>query len=961
MGRNVLGVLYTCAAPGRPSRPQADHPRGVDRILSLPSGTVTFLFTDIEGSTRRWDEFGAAMNEVMAHHDTLLSEIVERHNGAVFKTVGDAICAVFERPADAASAALEMQRELQHSSWDNVGGLMVRMGIHTGSAFARDRDYFGPVVNRVARIVSAAHGQQILVSQGTADLIADNLPSGVELRDLGEHRLKDLARPERLFQLNEPNLPRDFPPLRSLDWHPNNLPTQLTTLVGRQHEIAVARELLLERNVRLVTLTGPGGVGKTHLALQIAADLLDDFRDGAFWIPLATVVDASLLLSAIATTVGVRELQGVSLQESVVSALRDKHMLLVLDNAEHVLSAATDIATLLAACPQLHMLVTSRALLRLYGEHDLRIEPLSVPAESRRRTPSLEELMSYEAINLFSERARAVRPEFNITEANADAIAELCRKLDGLPLAIELAAAQVRLLSPQATLARINAGPGSSSQLRVIGHGPRDLPSRHQSLGANIAWSHDLLDDDERALFRRMAVFAGSAGFEAIERVCGHDAKLDSLDTLASLVDKSLVRVDELADEPRYRMLETIRAFAHEKLDESGETERTQIVHLQYFLEFGEYAEQHWWGPEQANLLERLQREQDNIRAALRWCLDSGDVETGLRLASSIWRFWEARGRLREGRNAIERLLAGENGNVSDPVRARALSGLGILAFRQGDYDAAREAQEQSLALRRQLGTVSGIAMSLSHLGDIARQLGELDQARVYYEESLQLRRSIGYRTGVAISLTKLALIVRLDGDLQKAQELLEEALVIHRAVGNRSWEAAVLNYMGRIAFYRADAEGARALHIESLEIRRETGERWETAMALCHLGDAEMQLGNLVGAQSALVQSLRHWHELGDTWGVAYALESLGYLAQKQDDIPLSIRLFAASARAREQLKSPPSAAGRARLDRALEACRRVIGEDECERIWNQSVRDGPSELIRQMLETSAAWPMTG
>ncbi|HEX3243850.1 MAG TPA: tetratricopeptide repeat protein [Chloroflexota bacterium] len=928
--------------------------------MSLPSGTVTFLFTDIEGSTRGWDQFGAAMDAVLARHDTLLTEIVDRHGGTVFKTAGDAVCAVFERPLDAAMAAIDIQRALQHDSWEDVGGLRVRIGLHTGSAFARDQDYLGPVVNRVTRIVSAAHGQQTLVSAATADLIIDELPPlGFELRDLGEHRLKDLSRSEHIYQLAEPALRVDFPPLRSLDWHPNNLPTQLTTLVGREREMATARELLLERGVRLLTLTGPGGVGKTHLALQIAADLLHDFADGAFWVPLAAVSDASLVLPAIANVLGVREMQGVSLFDSVVSMLSDKHMLLVLDNSEQVLPAATELAALLGACGRLQVLVTSRALLRLYGEHDLPVEPLTVPGPSRRPAPSLQELMSFDAITLFTERARAVRPEFNLTEANADAVAELCRRLDGLPLAIELAAAQVRLLTPQATLARIDAGHGSPGQLRVIGQGPRDLPIRHQSLVANIAWSYDLLDDAERVLFRRLAVFVDSSGFDSIERVCA-DEGLDALDTLASLVDKSLVRVDETPTEPRYRMLETIRSFAHDKLEESGEVNRIRDAHRDYFLEIGEYAEQHWWGPEQVELLERLHREQDNVRAALRWCLEQGEIETGLRLASSIWRFWEARGRLREGRESLERLLALVDGRVSDTVRARALSGLGILAFRQGDYDAAREAQEESLVLRRQLGTASGIAMSLSHLGDVARQLGELDQARAYYEESLDLRRSIGYRTGVAISLTKLALIVRLDGDLERAQALFEESLTLHRAVGNRSWEAAVLNYLGRIAFYKHDPQHARELHVKSLEIRQETGERWETTMALCHLGDAEMQLGDLVGARSALVQSLRHWHDLGDTWGIAYALEGLGYLAHRQSDVPQAIRLFAASQLARQRLGAPPSAAGRERLQQALAACQEAIGADEYQRLWDSATTAGPKELIQEILDAIVGAPLT-
>ncbi|MFN0070606.1 MAG: ATP-binding protein [Chloroflexota bacterium] len=916
---------------------------------SLPSGTVTFFFTDIEGSSRRWDEFGAAMDTAIAQHDHQLADIVVRHGGAVFKTVGDAVCAVFERPLDAALAAIDAQRVFQQDSWDAVGGIRVRIALHTGLAYARGRDYLGPVVNRVARIVAAAHGQQTIVSQGTADLIVDELPAGTTLLDLGEHRLKDLARPERIYQLTAPGLRSQFPTLRSLDWHPNNLPSQRTSLVGREREIALARDLLVERGVRLVTLTGPGGVGKTHLALQLGAELLHEFSDGAFWVPLATISDPAMVFPAIAGVLGVREAVGVSSFDSVVNALRDKHLLLILDNSEQVVSVATDVAALMAACVHVHVLVTSRALLRLYGEYDVPVNPLAVPPA--RRAPSLEELMQYDAVNLFADRARAVRPEFHVTEGNADAVSELCRRLDGLPLAIELAAAQVRLLTPQATLARIDRSQGSSQQLRVIGQGPRDVPARHQSLIANIAWSYDLLDEAERVLFRRLAVFVGSCGFDAIERVCAGDTALDPLDILAALVDKSLVRVDGSSGEPRYRMLETIRVFALQKLAESRELEHIRNAHRDYFLSVGDYAEQHWWGPSQAELLVQLEREQDNLRAALRWCLDQNQIEVGLHLASSVWRFWEARGRLREGREWIERLLALAESGVSDSVRARALSGLGILAFRQGDYTVAQSSQEQSLNVRRALGTVSGIAMSLSHLGDIARQLGDLDRARTQYQESLDLRRSIGYRTGVAISLSKLGLIARLDGDLKLAEDLFEESLQIHRAVGNRSWEAATLNYLGRVAFYQHDAIRARALHSESLEIRRETGEAWEMAMALCHLGDAELKIGDLDRAQAALVESLHHWNELGDSWGVAYALEGLGHLMLVRSECNLAARLFAASGETRERLGTPPSAAGRARLNQALAECREALGETAFRHTWDEANPSTTAMLIREML----------
>lgn len=918
----------------------------------LPSGTLTFFFTDIEGSTRRWDTYGPAMGLAIARHDELLRAVIENQGGQVFKTVGDAVCAVFEEARQAAAAALVAQRELQGQNWSAVGGLPVRIALHTGAAQLRDQDYFGPVLSRVSRLVGAAHGQQVLLSQATADLVADDLPPGAALRDLGEHRLKDLARPERIFQLHAEELRAEFPPLRTLDWRPNNLPTQLTGLLGRERELALARELLLERGVRLLTLTGPGGVGKTHLALQIAADLLHEFEDGAYWVPLAGISDPSLVIPAIASAVGVREVPGETTSRSLAGALRDRQILLLLDNSEQVLASATEIGELLSACPRLHMVVTSRALLRLYGEQDLPVEPLHVP-ESRGR-PEPDELLRYDAIQLYTERARAVRPEFAITSGNAEAVSELCRRLDGLPLAIELAAAQVRLLTPQATLARIAGAPDANAPLRIIGQGPRDVPLRHQSLDANIAWSYELLSEEECALFRRLAVFIGSCGFESLERVCAQHGIVDPLDTLASLIDKSLVRVDEHRIEPRYRMLETIRAFAVHKLAESGEEPSMRRMHRDYFLDVVESSVQGWWGPAQSETLARLELDQDNIRAALSWSLAQGEIEEGLRLAASVWRFWEARGRLREGRDWLERLLARADNEVSDDVRARALSGAGSLAFRQGDYAGARELQETSLALRRDLGTVSGIAMSLSHLGDVARQLGELKEARRHYEESLALRRSINYRAGVAISLTKLGLISRIEGDLDQAQSLFEESLSLHREVGNRSWEAAVLNYLGRVAFYTGDLERARSLHTESLQLRRETGDRWEMAMVLSHLGDAEILLGNPSEARAALNESLRHWHDLGDAWGIAYALECLGHLFHEQGDLVHAVRLFAASGATRARLSTPPSEAGRERLQRVLEACRAALGMESYQQIWDVAAGGDTSALIREMLADS-------
>ncbi len=506
-------------------------------MADLPTGTVTFLFTDIEGSTTRWEHQRAAMQAALARHDDILRAAIEAHEGHVFKTVGDAFYAVFTSAPDALEAALAAQSPLQAEAWsEDVDTLRVRMALHTGTVQQRDGDYFGPPLNRVARLLSAGHGGQVLLSHVTRELVRDYLPPGAELRDLGEHRLKDLIRPEHVFQLVAPDLPADFQPLRTLDNRPNNLPLQLTPFIGRERELEVVRERLAQPDMRLLTLSGPGGTGKTRLGLQVAADLLDTFPDGVWFVNLAPISDPALVMPTIAATLGIAEVAGQSLLDTLKWYLRDKQMLLVLDNFEQVLPAAPVVNDLLAAAPGLKVLVTSRALLGIYGEHDVAVPPLALP--DLRRLPPLERLSQYEAVRLFIERAQAAKSDFAITGENAPAVAEICVRLDGLPLAIELAAARIRLLPPQALLQRL------SSRLKLLTGGRRDLPARHQTLRGAIEWSYSLLDPVEQTLFARLAVFVGGRTLEAVEAVCNADGDLevDVLDGLASLVDKSLVR-----------------------------------------------------------------------------------------------------------------------------------------------------------------------------------------------------------------------------------------------------------------------------------------------------------------------------------------------------------------------------------------------------------------------------------
>jgi predicted ATPase/class 3 adenylate cyclase len=580
---------------------------------SLPTGTVTFLFTDIEGSTRLLQRLGERYPDVVMAHRTLLRAVFQRWQGYEIDTAGDGFFVAFARALPAMAAAAAAQRALAVHLWPEAGPLRVRIGVHTGEPFLAASGYVGLDVHRAARICAAGHGGQILLSRTTHSLIAHELPPDLTLKDLGEHRLKDLQRPEHLFQLVLADGPDDFPPLRTLENRPNNLPAQVTSFIGRQREGSALRDGLLRPDVRLLTLTGPGGTGKTRLALHVAADLVDDFEHGVFFVSLAPISDPALVTSAIAQTQGLWETGGRSLLAHLKSALRDKRMLLVLDNFEQVVSAAPVVADLLAACPYLKILVTSRVVLRLNGEQEFAVPPLALP--DFRQPPDMAALSHYAALELFMHRALAVKPDFAATQENAAAIADICVQLDGLPLAIELAAARTKILPPQAMRLRLGR------RLDLLKGGARDLPARHQTLRQAIAWSYDLLDDAEKALFRRLAVFVGGGTLEMLEKVCNvtGDLEVDVLDGVAALVDESLVRQEEQANgEPRFRMLETIREYAWECLETSPEVEVVRQAHASCYSALAEAAEAQMTGPQQAIWLNRLESEHGNLRAALR-------------------------------------------------------------------------------------------------------------------------------------------------------------------------------------------------------------------------------------------------------------------------------------------------------------------------------------------------------
>src|SRR5215204_5303846 len=658
-------------------------------MASPPTGTVTFVFTDIEGSTGMWERSPQAMQAALARHDEILRSAIEEHAGYVFKTVGDAFCAAFPTAPNAVDAALSVERALFAAEWDESEPLRVRIALHTGAAEEQDGDYFGPPLNRIARLLSAAHGGQVLLSLPTQELVRDQLPSEVGLRDLGEKHLKDLFRPERVFQLLAPDLLSEFPPLRTLDAHGNNLPVQPTPLVGREREIREVAERVRSEEVRLITLTGPGGTGKTRLGLQAAADVLEEFSDGVFFVALATITEPEFVASTIALALGVKESAEQSLMKSLKNYLRDKRLLLVLDNFEQVLEGAPLVGELLGACPKMKVLAKSRIPLRLYGEQEYLVRPLALP--DPKVMPLLEVLTQYEAVRLFVQRARAVKADFKVTNDNAPAVAEICARLDGLPLAIELAAARTRVLPPQKMLERLG------NRLKLLKGGPRDLPTRQQTLRGTIDWSYELLEEEEKILFGRLSVFSGGRTLEAIEEICDPEGELEALEGVESLLEKSLLRQEEgVEGEPRFVMLETVHEYAREKLQESGEEQEIKRAHAHYFLTLAEEADPELKGPDQLEWFERLEAEHDNIRAALSWALERNEAELALRLGGALWWFWLVRGYHSEGRRWLEEALATDE-RRSPEVRAMALAGAGALALEQGDLDRAQEACEAGL------------------------------------------------------------------------------------------------------------------------------------------------------------------------------------------------------------------------------------------------------------------------
>jgi predicted ATPase/class 3 adenylate cyclase len=870
------------------------------------AGTVSLLFTDLEGSTRLWDTYGAAMGDALAQHDSLLRACVERSGGRVFKHTGDGICAVFPTGAQALQAAVDAQRSVITHDWGVVGPFRVRMALHTGSAERRDDDYFGPALNRCARLLGVAAGGQILCTQAIAGLAADSLPAEVTVEDLGECRLRDLARPEQVLQVRAPGLPAEFPRLSS---SAPSLPSQLTSFIGRSKELhAVASRL---QEARLVTLIGAGGCGKTRLALQAAANALDTFADRAWFVDLASVADPELVPQAVAAVLGVHEAPSKTITETVAARLRNGAALVILDNCEHLVAACAELVDeLLRSCPALRVLATSRELLAVEGEAGWRVPPLGLPDAEVGTSPDVAR--SCDAVRLFADRASRARDDFALTDESVLIVLDICRRLDGIPLAIELAAARVRALS----LGQIAAG--LDDQLALLRSGPRTAVPRHQTLAASIEWSFKLLDPVQQELLTRLSVFAGGFELDAVEQICACPPveRAWIVEGLTELVDRSLVAVDMRGTTARYWLLETIRQYGAHRLDDD-EARHLNDRHLDYFEAFAERVAPELEGPEQRRWTEALGVEHANFRAALEHSLEAGSVETGLRLASSLSYFWHVRGHYSEGMRWFERLL---NPAVDLPpaLRAGVLLCVSVLrGFGAGEFAEVIELLDQSVASAReaddpratarslwvlanivefvdpiqagpmlleadalaaQAGDTWSRAFALSHLGLLRWITEGTTTAMPTFDESLMVARAGGHEEALTEALGLSGWAAVLSGDYQLGRQRLEECLHRARQLEHQVWIPNALTFQAGLAWRTGFYDEAHRLGTEALG----------RMMAIATIGQSHLAAGNYEAARPCLEDAVARARAMLATVflamylpGLAETLRVLGDLAE--------------------------------------------------------------------------------
>ena len=906
---------------------------------TLPTTTLTFLFTDIEGSTQLWESHPEAMKTALAIHDAILREAIESNNGHIIKTTGDGVHAVFGTALEAIRASLAGQSQLRAP----LAGLpiKVRMGLHTGEAELRAGDYYGQALNRAARIMSIGHGGQILLSSITAELAREHLPVETTLRDLGWHRLKDLIRPENIYQLNGPNLPTEFPALKSLNAFPNNLPIQLTSFIGREEELVEAEQLLSA--TRLLSFIGPGGTGKTRLSLQIAAERLTEFRDGLWLVELAPLATSDYVVPTLATIFGLRDAPGVPLINLIIDYLRAKHMLLILDNCEHLIEICAELADqLLHACPTLKLIASSREALGIAGETVYRVPPLSLPG----LTASAASLMGSEAGRLFIERATKAEPRFKLIEENASAIAQICLRLDGIPLALELAAARVKIFTPKQIAERLD------DRFTLLTGGSRTALPRQQTLRAMIDWSYQTLDPTEQSVLRQLAVFAGGWTFEAVEAVIG---EAEALKGLFGLINKSLVNVEEQEGNTRYRFLGTIRQYALEKLEKSGEATEARDHHLDYFLDYAYQVEPSTFSPQSQERLDQLEIEYDNLRAALEWATENRPARA-LELAEYLSGFWSTRDYHMEARYWYQKILSRTEGMPTlANAQARVFGTLGWIAAMQGDHQAGRDASEAGLILARQSKDSKTIARCLNSLAFSSLFLGDYEIASQAAEESEAMAREMGYMAELAMALVDRAQIAFVGNrDLVAARKYLEESVTLALAA-DLQWALSFSTYgLARIAGASGDIETARRRFEESASLGLKMGNRQMIYASRSELAHILREQGELDEPLAIYKEVILGWREFGHRAAVAHELECMAYIFRRSGQALRAANLLGAAEALRQVIDSSMTDMERDEYDREVSALRAQLDEAAFTQAWAEGRAKSMDEAIELAINES-------
>ncbi|MCE0521388.1 MAG: tetratricopeptide repeat protein [Methylacidiphilales bacterium] len=878
--------------------------------MLIPRQNVTFLFTDIERSSELWETHPQAMGRALAQHDELLRGIFSQNRGHVFKTIGDAFCVAFNHTLDAVEAATAAQRALATTAWEETGPLRVRMALHYGEAELRDGDYFGQTLNRVARVLATGHGGQTLLTFVTAEIVRAMLPADLSLRDLGERRLKDLSRPERIFQLVIKGLPTEFPPLRSLEVLPNNLPAQVTSFVGRDRDMANVKRLM--GTTRLLTLTGAGGTGKTRLSLQVAAELLDQFPHGVWLVELSTLSDPALIPEAILNVFGIREEPDRPPLTTLVEALRARNLLLVLDNCEHLIAGCAQVvSTLLRQCPQVKVIASSREPLSIEGETLWQVSALTVPDFfDHERSKGFDHLEEFEAVQLFVERAAAVHPGFALTAENARLVAKICWRLDGIPLALELAAARIKVLPLDQILSRLD------DRFKLLTGGSRTALPRQQTLGALIDWSYDLLTEPERILFRRLAVFVVGRTLEMAEAVCAGNGiePGEVFDLLCSLVDKSLIMIETPSDgEARYTMIESIWDYAEEKLSQHGETVTYRRKHLEFFVNFAERIEPLLYGPEQKAALEKLHLEHHNLDFALRTSLKSQEtIVLGLRLAGALTRYWEVRSYLTEGYEQFKALLARMDDSVELAIQAKAELGAGRMSWCQDRDDDALEHYHAAQRLYASVGMIERVATIETFLGFTEYNEGRNDEARQHFERALVMAGELKSERIKAMAEHGLGSLASTTGDLAAARIAKQRAIEVFQSLGDRWPVSLITGSLGRICFVAGDYPAAKKYIRDALTISR----------------------------------------DLGNNWSVPYAVEALADISAEEHQATKAVRLYGAASAQREMLGLSFSSTEKISYQKSLDRFHLLVPDPSFQEEWEKGRSLGFQAAINLALD---------